>query len=538
MSELLALCFDANASPTVHFRKSPAGTVEVPAPMQPRVYGFGVGWYPSSERGASVLKDPTSSGEGGVSAVLGDWDRFRSTLFLCHLRGHRRKRSQQDAQPFVRSYGGRQWIFAHDGDLDRSYPERLPLGDDPSFEPLGFTDSEHAFCWLMSQLHARRGRSLGEVEPEELQRWLSQMNGAGQVNLLLSDGDLLAVYRDAELRGSIFWTRRIPPHPTTHLESDAVRIDLDAPEDPNRTALVFSSVPLSQDVWMPMSSRQLVLARRGSVVWDSDPRTAGDFVPPASTVASSFRSEATYQLAAAEPLRSQPATVTSSNDSERVLLVSHQTIYQYETPVERSSHRILLRPVQDGLQRLESYELRLAPEGAVTEYEDVFGNQAVALELNAPYGELRVESRAVVRIRAAESIESRSRRDTIPLVWMPWQRQMLSAYLLPTELPETQLEELSQFAMSFVERNDFDLVGALLDMNETLYRDFVYVSGSTTIATTAFDVFESRRGVCQDFANLMMCLARLLNVPARYRMRYIFTGAYYQNKVQSEAAHA
>ncbi len=225
-------------------------------------------------------------------------------------------------------------------------------------------------------------------------------------------------------------------------------------------------------------------------------------------------------------------------EAERVLTVTHQTIYQYQTPVERSSHRILMRPVEDGRQRLESYELRVEPRGTLTEYEDVFGNAAVAVELNAPYSELRVESRARVRIRAHESIESRARRDTIPLVWMPWQRQMLSAYLLPMELPETQLEELSQFAMSFVERNDFDLVGALLDMNDTLYRDFTYLSGSTTTATTPWNVFESRRGVCQDFANLMMCLARLLNVPARYRMGYIFTGADYENKVQSEASHA
>jgi transglutaminase-like putative cysteine protease len=127
---------------------------------------------------------------------------------------------------------------------------------------------------------------------------------------------------------------------------------------------------------------------------------------------------------------------------------------------------------------------------------------------------------------------------TIPLVWMPWQRQMLSPYLLPAELPETQLEELSRFAMSFVNRSDSDLIGALLDMNETLYRDFDYVSGSTTLATTPFEVLEARRGVCQDFASLMMCLARLLNVPARYRMGYIYTGANYDNTIQSDASHA
>jgi transglutaminase-like putative cysteine protease/predicted glutamine amidotransferase len=542
VSELLALSFDVNASPRLGFHQSRAGSGDTPGPERPRVYGWGVGWYPGSERGASVLKDPTSEGKASLGDVLGDWDRFRSTLFLCHLRGHRRKRSQQDAQPFVRSYGGRQWIFAHDGDLDRGYTERLPLGGDPAFEPLGLTDSEHAFCWLLSQVHARRARSLGEVEPRELQGWLAQMNAAGQVNLLVSDGDLLAVYRDAQLRGSILWTRRLPPHATTHLESDAVRIDLDSPEDPNRTALVFSSVPLSEDLWMPMSSGQLVLARRGSVVWDSEPRArAAAVAQPEPSELGSLRSEASHQVAAASPLRSEPvvaAPARSLNEPERVVMVTHETIYRYETPVERSSHRILMRPVEDGIQQLESYELRLEPRGDVTAYEDVFGNAAVALELNAPYGELRVESRARVRIRAPESIESRSRRDTIPLVWMPWQRQMLSAYLLPAELPETQLNELSQFAMSFVERNDSDLVGALLDMNETLYRDFTYVTGSTNVATTPFDVFESRRGVCQDFANLMMCLARLLSVPARYRMGYIFTGADYENKMQSEASHA
>jgi transglutaminase-like putative cysteine protease/predicted glutamine amidotransferase len=540
VSELLALSFDADASPSIRFQKRP-GRAHGPGAPSGGIYGWGVGWYPGSERGASVLKDPTSSGENSVSEVLRDWHRFRSTLFLCHLRGHRRRRSQEDAQPFVRSYGGRQWIFAHDGDLVRGWGERLPLGDDPAFEPLGHTDSEHAFCWLLTRLHARRARSLAEVEPDELRGWLVELNTCGQVNALIADGELLAVYRDGELRGTLSWTRRIPPHPTTHLESDAVMVDLDAPEDPNRTALVFSSVPLSRDPWMPLGASQLVLARRGSVVWDSDPRAAdrASTGSTGSTEPSTPRSEATHQLSAVQPLRDAGAPLARSAPAhERVLSVLHETVYSYDAPVERSSHRILLTPVQDARQRLEHFELEVDPPGEAIHYEDVFGNAAVALELAAPYTQLRITSRVRVHVQAPEPIESSSRRDTIPLVWMPWQRQMLSAYLLPVELPETQLHELSQFAMSFVERNRSDLVGALLDMNETLYRDFVYVPGSTTIATTPFEVLESRRGVCQDFANLMMCLARLLNVPARYRTGYILTGADYENQVQSEASHA
>lgn len=534
MSELLALSFDSDASPAVRFREP---RVLAPA-LQPAIYGWGIGWYPSSERGASVIKDPTSSGDASVSDVLRDWRRFRSTLFVCHLRGHTRARAQEDAQPFVRSYGGRQWIFAHDGDLGPGWQERLALRDDPAFEPLGSTDSEQAFCWLLAQLHARNLRSLEEVPGEELQAWLGKVNEGGRANLLLCDGETLAVYRDTDAQGELSWTRRIPPHATTVLESDSVRVEMDSPEDPNRTALVFSSVRLSSDVWMPLTGGQLIMARRGSVVWDSHPAglterhtTQGVHGEP--------RSEAGHQMPGAESALAQ-APAPPAPRAERLLSVVHETHYEYELPVERSTHRLLLQPLQDQSQELVYYDLQIEPPGLLTRYEDVFGNAAHALELASGYQRLSIVSRSTVRVHAPPSIEDRlaRRRQMIPLVWMPWQRQMLAAYLLPPELPETQLHELSEFALSFVERNGSDLVGTLLDMNRTLYTDFEYMSGSTDVATTPFDVLESRRGVCQDFANLMICMARLLHVPARYRMGYLLTGADYQNRVQAEASHA
>jgi transglutaminase-like putative cysteine protease/predicted glutamine amidotransferase len=537
MSELLALSFDADASPAIRFREPRAG---IPAP-QPAVYGWGIGWYPGSERGAVVIKNPTSSGEASVNETLGDWRRFRSTLFLCHLRSHPRPRAQEDAQPFVRSYGGRQWIFAHDGDLAPGWRERLPLREDPAFEPLGRTDSEHAFCWILAQLHARKARSIGDLPGDELAAWFGQANQGGRSNALLSDGDTLLVYRDARALGELYWTRRIPPHATTRLESDAIRVELDAPEDPNRTALVFSSVPLSGDVWLPLQAGQLVLARRGSVVWDNQPDPAVLLRRPEAGKPAAARLEAGHQMPGVEAVRARAGLPPARERvPERLLSVLHETTYSYEVPVERSTHRLLLQPAEDRLQKLESFELDIEPTGATTPFDDVFGNAAFALEINRPYQSLAIRSRFTARVTAWPPIEERlaRRRATIPLVSMPWQRQMLAAYLLPPELPESQLHELSEFAMSFVERNGSDLVGTLLDMNQTLYRDFGYVSGSTSVATTPFEVLESRRGVCQDFANLMICLARLLHVPARYRMGYLLTGAEYANRIQSDASHA
>jgi transglutaminase-like putative cysteine protease len=121
---------------------------------------------------------------------------------------------------------------------------------------------------------------------------------------------------------------------------------------------------------------------------------------------------------------------------------------------------------------------------------------------------------------------------------MPWQREMMAPYLLPEELPETQLQELADYAMSFAERNDYDLIGTLLDMNGSIFKEYAYQKGSTTLATTAFDVYANRRGVCQDFTNLLLCLARLLGVPARYACGYVYTGPKAENHAQSEASHA
>ncbi|MEL7370917.1 MAG: transglutaminase N-terminal domain-containing protein, partial [Myxococcota bacterium] len=240
------------------------------------------------------------------------------------------------------------------------------------------------------------------------------------------------------------------------------------------------------------------------------------------------------------PTQDLPSFFVRTLGPGRTLTVEHTTTYSYTKPVERSTHLLRLQPIHDANQDLLEHSLRISTSGVERRYQDVFGNQALRIEIEQPFEQLQLSARSVVRVRSymPADLQSPHRRFSIPLVWMPWQRQMMTPYLLPPELPETQLQELIDFAMNFVERQDFDLVQTLIDMNTTIYRDFKYVSGSTTMATTPFQVFAQRRGVCQDFANLLICLARLLNVPARYRVGYIYTGTNYENTVQSDASHA
>jgi transglutaminase-like putative cysteine protease/predicted glutamine amidotransferase len=546
VSELFALSFDVTASPSIRVRGD-----ETPSQVSDLPYAWGLAWYPGDELAASVVKDPTSFSESAMSRVLHDWDRFHSTVFVGHLRGVAPRVSQRDAQPFVRSYAGRQWLFAHSGDLHGNLALELSLGGEPAFEPVGRTDSEHAFCWLLALLHQHGARRLADLGWEQLHTALQRVNALGNGHFVVSDGQDLAVYHDARRSEALFWTRRLPPHEGLCFAGAEFAVELDGAHDHERSFVLFSTKPLRGADWWPLEPGELRVANRGAVVWASHARSVEELragpvtvaVPSASSPPAGWPrgiEHTTPEQAREAGAMPSVSEVLPGSDAPRCFDVYHETVYRYVAPVERSTHKFRLRPLQDDLQRVLSHDLDLRVDGVRREFEDVFGNYTIRLDVDTPFGELVICARSRVEVRSHGLLHLRSpeRRDQIPLVWMPWQRQMMLPYLLPPELPETELLELSDFAMSFVERNDYDLVETLLDMNRTIYRDFTYVTGSTTVETTPFQVFSSREGVCQDFANLLICMARLLSVPARYRVGYIYTGADYENKIQSEASHA
>ena len=230
------------------------------------------------------------------------------------------------------------------------------------------------------------------------------------------------------------------------------------------------------------------------------------------------------------------ATMTGT----RILEVKHKTTYRYNQPVERSIHRIHLRPIQNDKQRILTYSLRTSPQVPIIEYEDVFGNLAARFEVTNPYTELTLNSHARVEIKDTDpfAFASVPIKRTFPIVWMPFQQIMLAPYLQPPELPDTQIEELFEYAMSFSAKNNNDLMETLFSINLTLFKHYKYTPGSTRITTSPYEVFSTKSGVCQDFSNLFICMARLLGIPARYVCGYIYTGNVGSARAQSDASHA
>ncbi len=539
LSEQIALSFDGQASPAVALR----GQAEDQPNLLPSTWGLG--WYPDNQRAAAVLKDPDLPQGTALSGFLERWGQVRSSIFVGHTRGLNQRGSQGDAQPFMKSYAGRHWLFTNAGDLSPDLKSQLSLDDSFDIAPVGATPGEHAFSWIVAQIRSRGCKTIDDFGWTELHRLLERLNEFGAASFLVSDGIDLVAYRDAEDRIPLHWTRRAPPHESTRLEGRAFAIEVDGPMDVSRTLLAFSTLPMRGARWTPMEPGELRVVRRGAAVWSSHPAGIEEHsfsflrVPPdvaGSDLSSQHTTGQQQQRSFAPELQRALAQAPES----ATLSVVHETSYRYQQPVERSSHRFCLRPVRDERQEILEHSLEVSVDGLTRDFEDVFGNRATVLEVTAPFTEMVIRSYSKLRIEGvmASHLKSPLRRDQIPLVWMPWQRQMMQAYLMPPELPEPELRELSEFAMSFVERNDYDLVETLLDLNRTIYRDFTYVPGSTTVETTPFQVYVARKGVCQDFANVLICVARLLGVPARYRVGYIYTGGSYENKIQSDASHA
>jgi transglutaminase-like putative cysteine protease/predicted glutamine amidotransferase len=518
MPNLFAMSFEGTLAPSFDLRCLHPGR----KPPD----GWGIGYYPGGEPSASVLKEPAPEIGSIRSQLVKAWDHLASSIFIVHVRTATwGQNSDANTQPFARAHGGREWLIGHSGSLR----DRLVVGG--RFEPVGSTDTELVFCDVLDRFAEAGWRSIGECDLQRLLAELGDLNQHGALSLVMSDGQDLLVYADAREEGGLHLCHLLPPHgKSLAFGDDDLDVDLTSRGEVSRKGLVVSSSPLTRDDGRPMEWNRiepgrLMVLRQGAVI--DEVGVKGRPVAGSSSV----RRLRAMQTA---PRAAEPKT----------LRVVHRTEYRYEQRVERSSHLLKLVPVDDRVQHLLEHSLVLTLDGEPYEgkhidFDDVFGNRARKVIIERPYSVLAIEATSKVRLEAPPlDFKPLEARRVIPLVWMPWQREMMAPYLLPAELPETQLQELANYAQSFVERNDNDLIGTVLDINQSIHKEYKYLQGSTTLGTTAFDVYANRRGVCQDFTNLFICLARLLSIPARYTCGYLRTNPRAENAAQADASHA
>jgi len=226
--------------------------------------GWGLAWYP--DRAAAVVKEPVRWGQTPYSTFLEEYVGLRSSLYIAHVRRKTMggEPTYADTHPFAREWNGRDYCFAHNGTL-RGLIGEWKLG---RFHPIGHTDSEWAFCYLMEAIADRREMLATPESWQWLRAELGRLNELGYLNCLLSDGEKLFCYHDRSgYKGLTFRTLHLGDGQKRRLEDEEVQLDL--AEDSLTDGIVVATNLLTSRGWMRFHPGELMVLERGALRFSS-----------------------------------------------------------------------------------------------------------------------------------------------------------------------------------------------------------------------------------------------------------------------------
>ena len=213
------------------------------------------------------------------------------------------------------------------------------------------------------------------------------------------------------------------------------------------------------------------------------------------------------------------------NGPGMLLRVIHETSYDYAPAVKTAQHVAHLKPRDDEQQQVLAHRLTVTPPPVQqTDSTDVYGNARTFFSLAGAHGELRVVAESVVANRAPAA----------PVDSLPWEvaRERMRYHRNADWDPASEFV----FASPYVPRHENFLAyarpcftparplwEASCDLMKRIHDDFTYEAEATDISTPALEALDMRKGVCQDFAHIMLGCLRSLGLPARYVSGYLLT---------------
>ena len=219
--------------------------------------GFGIAFF--EDKGLRLFVDPQSAVDSPVADMVRRYP-IRSGNVIAHIRkatqGHV---ALENCHPFLRELWGRYWVFAHNGDLKDFHP-RLH----GAFRPVGSTDSERAFCWLMQEL-AKAHASVPNVAElsTTLRELLPRVHAHGVFNLLLSNGQALWAHGSTRL----FWLQRQHPFRPATLADEDLSVDFAALTRPSDRVAVVATEPLTTgEDWQAIAPGELKVLVDGAAL--------------------------------------------------------------------------------------------------------------------------------------------------------------------------------------------------------------------------------------------------------------------------------
>jgi transglutaminase-like putative cysteine protease len=204
--------------------------------------------------------------------------------------------------------------------------------------------------------------------------------------------------------------------------------------------------------------------------------------------------------------------------------VVHETRYTYSDTVTSARQLAHLRPRTTPWQTVHAHHVEVEP-APIEQFEsnDYFGNGVMRFVVDTPHDELLVRAESVVEVRshAPDSSAGPDWESVVaaPGVWGPDDEFDIVQFRLASPMVPL-LTEAAEYARASFSAGRA-LPAAMLDLTRRIHADFVYDPKATTVTTEVREVLAHRRGVCQDFAHLMISCLRSLGLAARYVSGYI-----------------
>ena len=216
--------------------------------------------------------------------------------------------------------------------------------------------------------------------------------------------------------------------------------------------------------------------------------------------------------------------------------VRHITRFRYKPAVRESMIELRMQPRSEGNQRCLSFDLKVKPDAVVIQYRDFLGNVVHHFDIAGKHTELSINAQSVVEILPPATLQRNSapgwsQLDAAIAAGNYWETLLPSDFARPTPLLSGLAHELQ------IDRKATPLE-TLLYVTHAIHETFSYVPQSTTVDSPIDDALAERRGVCQDFAHIMIALVRQLKIPCRYVSGYLFHANGDQVTTAEGASHA
>ena len=201
--------------------------------------------------------------------------------------------------------------------------------------------------------------------------------------------------------------------------------------------------------------------------------------------------------------------------------IRHLTKFLYKNPVSESMMETRMHPRSDANQRCLTFHLSVSPRCRVFSYRDHLGNNVHHFDIPGQHRQLVIVAESLVEVQPSIEIPSFlapdawADLDSIVAAGDYWEFLFPSEFCAPTPL-------LDQLALDLDVRRRDDPLMLLHELNERVFRYFDYVPRSTNVDSPIDHALETRKGVCQDFAHIMITLIRTkLKIPCRYVSGYL-----------------